>query len=410
VPKKTKGTVVKEGKDGDAKKSAAENDNKAEKPSAAAAAAEEEEDDCGSLLLTTTKKKRARRGKREKALPSGDDASSSSSLSPYSSSSSTTTESDDDEVDEDAPYSLAVVDDGFDAHTFTTGFASFDRDSVGQVLEAPEYVSDIFQRLFHAESKQQHLVPYMHKQRLTGKDTRSFAVGCMIAIHLEFDLLPETLYLATNILDRFLSKVLVEEVETPPQILAAASFLIASKYEDIYPPTSEQFVRFFHETFDIPDLLEMEWTIFSELCFSISGPTLYPFLARFLRIADATKRQEKTAHYYLESTLEKEEFISYRPSLLAAAAVLLATNHPKLLRRVDRRKRTNRAILKYAPFAVGELYSVAAHVAETVAAEAEADRATGSNKYYNRVRTKYKMDKYSRVARLAPPRADHILF
>jgi hypothetical protein len=39
----------------------------------------------------------------------------------------------------------------FDPTSFTTGVAHHDVQSFGKVLEAPEYVADIFQRLYHAE-------------------------------------------------------------------------------------------------------------------------------------------------------------------------------------------------------------------------------------------------------------------
>jgi cyclin B len=51
---------------------------------------------------------------------------------------------------------------------------------------------------------------------------------------LKFKLVPETLYLTINLIDRFLEK---NEVPRPKlQLVGVTSLLIASKYEEIYPP------------------------------------------------------------------------------------------------------------------------------------------------------------------------------
>ena len=63
---------------------------------------------------------------------------------------------------------------------------------------------------------------------------RSLLVDWLVEVHLKFKLVPETLYLTVNIIDRYLATT---EVTRPKlQLVGVTAFFIASKYEEIYPP------------------------------------------------------------------------------------------------------------------------------------------------------------------------------
>lgn len=75
---------------------------------------------------------------------------------------------------------------------------------------------------------------YMENQRHINERMRSILVDWLVEVHLKFKLVPETLYLTVNLIDRFLER---EEVSRPKlQLVGVTSLLIASKYEEIYPP------------------------------------------------------------------------------------------------------------------------------------------------------------------------------
>ncbi|EEC47909.1 predicted protein, partial [Phaeodactylum tricornutum CCAP 1055/1] len=63
---------------------------------------------------------------------------------------------------------------------------------------------------------------------------RSILVDWLVEVHTKFRLIPETLYLCVNIIDRYLSQV--ETVRKRLQLVGITAMLIASKYEEIYPP------------------------------------------------------------------------------------------------------------------------------------------------------------------------------
>jgi cyclin B len=69
---------------------------------------------------------------------------------------------------------------------------------------------------------------------------RMILFGWLIEVHNKFKLLPETLYLTLNLIDRYCERKQVARVNY--QLLGITSMLIASKYEEIYAPEIRDFV------------------------------------------------------------------------------------------------------------------------------------------------------------------------
>ena len=65
-------------------------------------------------------------------------------------------------------------------------------------------------------------------------------VGWLVEVHLKFKLLPETLYLTINLIDRYCQMKQVPKVDY--QLLGISAMLIASKYEEIYAPEIRDFI------------------------------------------------------------------------------------------------------------------------------------------------------------------------
>lgn len=67
------------------------------------------------------------------------------------------------------------------------------------------------------------------------KDTsRAFLVEWIIDVHRKFRLMPETLYVTVYLIDRYLSLKQIKKSQL--HILGVTALLIATKYEEIYPP------------------------------------------------------------------------------------------------------------------------------------------------------------------------------
>jgi cyclin B len=146
---------------------------------------------------------------------------------------------------------------------------------------------------------------------------------------MKFRLLPETLYLCVNIIDRYLSHAPIARKRL--QLVGVTSLLIACKYEEIYPPEVKDCVYITDRAYTRQDVLDMEAHIVKILQFKMTVPTGYPFLQRFLHITKATRATRNLACFYMERMLQEYCTLNFRPSHVAAAAVSLALNNPDLL-------------------------------------------------------------------------------
>ena len=105
---------------------------------------------------------------------------------------------------------------------------------------------------------------------------RAILVDWIIEVHLRFKMLPETLFLTVNLIDRYLEKKQI--MRTRLQLLAVAALLIASKYEEIYVPEISDFVFITDKAYTKEEILEMESSILITLEFNITVPSSYRFL------------------------------------------------------------------------------------------------------------------------------------
>ncbi len=101
-------------------------------------------------------------------------------------------------------------------------------------LCATSYVQDMYEHFRSKEVSTSVRPVYMEEQQYINERMRSILVDWLVEVHLKFKLVPETLYLTVNIIDRYLAKT---EVTRPKlQLVGVTALLIASKYEEIYPP------------------------------------------------------------------------------------------------------------------------------------------------------------------------------
>lgn len=109
-----------------------------------------------------------------------------------------------------------------------------DEEDYDDPLMASEYVNDIFTYFYELEQRMLPDPQYLYKQKNLKPKMRSILVDWLVEMHLKFKLLPESLFLAINIMDRFMS---IEAVEIDKlQLLATGSLFIAAKYEEVFLP------------------------------------------------------------------------------------------------------------------------------------------------------------------------------
>lgn len=185
-----------------------------------------------------------------------------------------------------------------------------------------EYANEIFEYLRDLEVKSIPNPQYMSHQDDLEWRTRGILVDWLIEVHTRFHLLPETLFLAVNIIDRFLSEKVVELDKL--QLVGITAMFIASKYEEVLSPHVENFKRITDDGFSEAEILEAERFLLSTLNYDLSYPNPMNFLRRVSKADNYDIQSRTIGKYLMEISLLDHRFMAYRPSHCAAAAMYLA--------------------------------------------------------------------------------------
>jgi len=191
-----------------------------------------------------------------------------------------------------------------------------------QLMHCLEYAPDIDKYMLENENKNQPKLGYMTRQPDVNEKMRSILVDWIVDVHVKFQLFPETLFLTINILDRYLEKELVPRDKL--QLVGITSILIASKYEEIYPPELRDLVYITDNAYSSGEIIDMECKMLQKLEFNISTFSSYRFLQRYCAQMSATNQISCLAQYLIELSLIEYRALKYSQSIKAAAALYLA--------------------------------------------------------------------------------------
>ena len=100
---------------------------------------------------------------------------------------------------------------------------------------------------------------YMAKQKDINDKMRAILIDWLIEVHYKFKLLPETLYLTVNIIDRYLERCVIPRSKL--QLVGVTAMLISAKYEEIYAPEVRDFVYITDKAYTKEEILTMEYSI-----------------------------------------------------------------------------------------------------------------------------------------------------
>ncbi len=197
-----------------------------------------------------------------------------------------------------------------------------DAEDADDPLMVSEYVGEIFGYLHELELRTLPDPNYLEWQRNLRPKMRSILVDWMVEVHLKFRLLPETLYLSINIMDRFMSREMVQVDRL--QLLATGSLFIAAKYEEVYSPSVKNYAYVTDGGFSEDEILQAERFILEILNFDMSYPNPMNFLRRISKADDYDVQARTIGKYLLEITAIDHKFIGYLPSLCAASAMYIS--------------------------------------------------------------------------------------
>ena len=153
---------------------------------------------------------------------------------------------------------------------------------------------------------------------------RPYLLDFLIEAHAAFRLLPETLHLAINLLDRYCSKRVVYKRHY--QLVGCASLFIAAKYGDKKEkvPTVRELKSMCCSLYDDEMFIQMEWHVLQTLDWTVGAPTIDGFLQIALGEHRHDIELQHMAWFLCEIALFHKAFVSCLPSVLARSALALA--------------------------------------------------------------------------------------
>lgn len=216
-----------------------------------------------------------------------------------------------------------------------------------------QYVRDIYKNLLELEREESYTI---NKGFLEGKSEvqswhRAVLVDWLIQVQRKFGLLQETLYICVDTLDRYLQvnsmvyqiriehkffshytyphsihthTQAVDVTKTQLQLVGVTALLIAAKYEEVYPPSIQDFAYITAHTYSTKEIRDMERKMLRQLNYRLNKPLPIHFLRRYSKVGDANTKEHNLTKYILELSFLDASMSSMLPSKRAAGAFLLA--------------------------------------------------------------------------------------
>ncbi|ODQ80805.1 hypothetical protein BABINDRAFT_161014 [Babjeviella inositovora NRRL Y-12698] len=190
------------------------------------------------------------------------------------------------------------------------------------VTMVAEYAPEIFNYMHELEIKLCPDARYMEHQDELQWGMRGVLIDWIVQVHGRFNLLPETLFLTINYMDRFLSKRKVSLSRF--QLVGIVALFIAAKYEEINCPLIHEIAYMVDNSYTVDDLLKAERFMIDVLEFEMGWPGPMSFLRRTSKADDYDYETRTLAKYFLEITIMEPRLVACQPSWLAAGSHYLS--------------------------------------------------------------------------------------
>ena len=259
-----------------------------------------------------------------------------------------------------------------------------------------EYQNEIFSYLISLENKISINPNYFNNiQDDINEKMREILVEWLVEIHFKFHLLPETLFLTINIMDRYLQKIKIKRKNL--QLVGIASLLIACKYEEIYVPNLKLFVYVTDKAYEKEQLLQMENEILRNLDFDLTYPSPLRFLEILCVKLNYFSEEEKIIvlkmMYLLELTFIRINFYKYtKIELIIACCVLSNKNKNDFLEQNFIKRCIKEFNIEYNEKKVKNIMECVQEL--SILAK---DTYEGNNISYGSIRKKYMLEKNQKV-------------
>lgn len=166
---------------------------------------------------------------------------------------------------------------------------------------------------------------------------RPFLVDFLIEVHAQFRLRPEVLFLAMNIVDRYVSKRVVYKKHY--QLVGCAALWIAAKFEDAKDkvPLTKELSEMCCKAYDESAFIQMEGHVLGTIGWTLGAPTAEAWLRLYCADDQEDKRTANVARFVMETSLFHREHVGVAAYDVAAGALSVARyicGKPKRVSRV----------------------------------------------------------------------------
>jgi len=209
------------------------------------------------------------------------------------------------------------------AHEDELIMMGLDPEEVRDTSMVAEYATEIFTYMAKCERETMANPNYMDFQSEIHWHMRATLVDWLLQVHMRYHMLPETLWIAINVVDRFLSVRVVSLAKL--QLVGVTAMFIAAKYEEIIAPSVKEFVYMTEGGYSQEEILKGERIILSTLDFNISSYcSPYSWVRRISKADDYDIRTRTLSKFLMELALLDHRFLRAKPSLVAAVGMFLA--------------------------------------------------------------------------------------
>ena len=221
------------------------------------------------------------------------------------------------------PVSPAPMDTSVRKVALPEGVEDIDTPDMENPAFCSEYVLDVIANLRKKEVAERVPPNYMEERQHTiTPRVRNILADWMVEVINRFDLCIETTFLAINVLDKYLSRVEVQQRDL--QLIGVSAIFIASKCEDIYAVALDDLIAITGNAVSERAVVAQERKILTAIDWCLTSPYPIHFLRRYSKAADSDGFVHTVSKFLLELAALHYDMLAYLPSMQAAAAVYLA--------------------------------------------------------------------------------------
>ena len=191
--------------------------------------------------------------------------------------------------------------------------------------DEPLYAEEILQHLIKSEANFQSNPLYMTDVQTDINDKmRAVLVDWLREVCDQFGFVVDTFFLTVSLVDRYLSRRTV--CRSDLQLVGVAACLIAAKYEEMAPPSTDEFLYISANTYTSDELLKMERSILRVVDYQCTVPTAVSCLPLWLRMCHSSPQKTSMAHCLAEASAVSVSMLNYTPSMIASSCIHLAND------------------------------------------------------------------------------------